>query len=58
MSHYLDELPTVTFNSLDISCLLGKIERLSTDISAMKRAMSTQTNISEDLRLVMAGMNQ
>lgn len=58
VSHYLDELPTVTFNSLDISCLLGKIQRLSTDISAMKRAMSTQTNICEDLRLVTAGINQ
>ncbi|XDV40281.1 hypothetical protein PO909_009399 [Leuciscus waleckii] len=58
VSHYLDELPTVTFNSLDISCLLGKIERVSTDISAMKQAMSAQTNICEDLRLVTAGINQ
>ena len=26
MSHYLDEFQPVTFNSLDISCLLGKTE--------------------------------
>lgn len=58
VSHYLDDLPPVTFNSLDISCLIGKIEHLSSDISDMRQAMSMQTTICEDLRLVTTGINQ
>ena len=29
VSHYLDELPPVTFNNMDVSNLLGKMERRS-----------------------------
>lgn len=58
VSHYIDEFPPVTFNSLDVSCLLGKIERLSTDMTSMKHAMCMQTNVCEDLREITADMNQ
>lgn len=58
VSQYLDELPPMTFNSLDVSCMLGKIERLSMDTSAMKQVMSTQTNICEYLWVVTADVNQ
>ncbi len=39
VSHYLDELPPVTFSNMDVSCLLGKIEQLSSEVCAMKRVM-------------------
>lgn len=58
VSHNVDKLPPVTFNSLDVSCLLGKIERLSMDISVMKWAMSAQTDICEDLCVATADINQ
>lgn len=58
VSHHLDELPPVTFNSLDVSCLLGKIERLAMDISTMKQPMSAQTDVCEDLCAVTTGLNQ
>lgn len=43
--------------SLEVSCLLGKIEHLSTSISSMKQAMSMQTCVCEDLRTVIADIN-
>lgn len=58
VSHHLDELPPVTFSSLDVSCLLGKIEQLSADINTMKQAVSLQTNICNDLRIITADINQ
>ena len=58
VSHHLDELPPVTFNSFHVSCLLGKIDRLGMDISTMKQAMSAQTDVCEDLCRVVTGLNQ
>lgn len=58
VSYHMDELPPVTFNSLDVSCLLGKIDRLGVDLSTMKQALSAQTDVCEDLRGVVAGLNQ
>ncbi|RXN38507.1 hypothetical protein ROHU_001042 [Labeo rohita] len=58
VSHHLDELPPVTFNSLDVSCLLGKIEQLSVDITTMKQAVSLQTNTYNDLRIITTDINQ
>lgn len=58
VSHHLDELPPVTFNSLDVSCLLGKIEQLGADITIMKQAVSLQTNTCNDLRIITADINQ
>lgn len=58
VSHHLDELPPVTFNSLDVSCLLGKIEQLGADITTMKQAVSLQTNTCNDLRIITTDINQ
>ncbi|XP_050985703.1 uncharacterized protein LOC127177458 [Labeo rohita] len=58
VSHHLDELPPVTFNSLDVSCLLGKIEQLSVDFTTMKQAVSLQTNTYNDLRIITTDINQ
>lgn len=58
VSHNLDELPPVTFSSLDVSCLLGKIEQLGADINTMKQAVSIQTNTCNDLRVITEDINQ
>lgn len=58
VSRHLDELPPVTFNSLDVSCLLGRIEHLSADMSAMQQAMSMQTIACEDLRAMTMDLKQ
>lgn len=49
VSHHLNELPPVSLNSIDVSCLLSKIERLSMDITAMKQGMNAQVKVSTDL---------
>lgn len=49
MSHHLDELPPVSFNSIDVSCLLARIEKLSADITALKQGMNVQVKVSTDL---------
>lgn len=43
VSHHLDELPPVTFNSVDVSCMLQTLERVSADITSLKQAVSVQT---------------
>lgn len=58
VSHHLDELPRVTFNSLDVSCLLGKIKQLGADITNMKQAVSLETKTCNDLRIITADINQ
>ncbi len=58
VSHHLDELPPVTFNSLDVTCLLGKIEQLGADITTMKQAVSLQANTCNDLRIITTNINQ
>lgn len=40
VSHHLDELPPITFNSIDVSCMLGKIERLTAQVENMHRVMA------------------
>lgn len=42
VSHYLDELPPVTFTNMDV-----KIEQLHIEVSAMKHALHRQTEMSE-----------
>jgi len=48
----------VNFDSLDVSCLLGKIEQLSVDITTMKQAGSLQANTCNDLWIINADINQ
>lgn len=49
VSHFLDEEPPVTFHSLDVAGLLGKIECLGADIHTMKQPLSLQTSVCRDL---------
>lgn len=54
VSHYLDDLPPISFNHIDASALLTRIEQLSTDITCMKKSIAEQTNACEDLRVISA----
>ncbi len=58
VSHYLDELPPITFTNLDVSSLLVKLERLKADVCSMKRAMQLQVNISEETRAITADLDR
>ena len=50
VSHYLDELPPVTFTNMDVCGLLRKVGQLHTEVSSVKHALHLQTEISEGLR--------
>ena len=58
VSYHLDDLPPVTFNSLDVSCLVSRIERLSAVISSMKNAVSEQSTACENLCGITTDINQ
>lgn len=57
VSHYLDELPAVSFTSLDVCTLLRKMESLHAEISTLKRAVHLQTEVGEGLRAVTVDVN-
>ncbi len=50
VSHFLDELPPVTFNNVDVSSLLCRMERLHSEVNALRHALKLQADIGEDLR--------
>ncbi|MEQ2308736.1 hypothetical protein AMECASPLE_031279 [Ameca splendens] len=52
VSHYLDELPPVTFTSMDVCGLLSKMEQLHVAVSAMKQLVQCQAKVSEGLHNV------
>lgn len=58
VSHYLDELPPVTFTNMDVCGLLRKMEHLHAEIIAMKQAAHLQAEASEGLRAVAVDMNK
>lgn len=55
--HYLDELPPVTFTSLDVSNLQVKLECLQADVCSMKRTMQLRANVSEDTQTIAADLD-
>ena len=57
VSHYLDELPPVTFNNLDVSNLLSKMERLHSEVCALRHVVEVQADIGQNLRAVAATMD-
>ncbi|KAK7877450.1 hypothetical protein WMY93_031790 [Mugilogobius chulae] len=57
VSHYLDEMPPVSFSSLDVCGLLRKMELLQADIGAMKSALEIQTDMCANLRAITADVN-
>ena len=58
VSHYLDELPPVSFSSMDVSSLLGRMERMHAELCYLKKTMQLQADISEELRSVTMDVNR
>lgn len=58
VSHYLDELPPVSFDSIDVSSLLRRMEQLSVELCSMKHALQLHVNVGEDLRAITVDINQ
>ncbi len=58
VSHYLDELPPVSFDSIDVSSLLGRMEQLSAELCSMKHALQLHVNVCEDLRVITVDINR
>ncbi|KAG7518992.1 hypothetical protein JOB18_049125 [Solea senegalensis] len=57
VSHFLDDLPPVSFNHIDVSTLLGRMEQLNNEICCMKRTLEIQSNVCESLREVTAAID-
>ncbi|KAK1880130.1 Sugar transporter ERD6-like 12 [Dissostichus eleginoides] len=58
VSHYLDELPPVTFTNMDVSSLLGRMEELCAEVCSMKHAMQLQADVSEDFRAITVAIDR
>lgn len=47
VSHYIDELPPVSFKHVDVSALLGRIMQLNKDIEVLKMSLTSQASACE-----------
>lgn len=50
VSHFLDELPPVSYSSLDVSSLLGKIQKTYEEVCLLKNTMHAQAKVAEEFR--------
>lgn len=57
VSHFLDDLPPVSFNHIDAAALLTRIEQLNNELRCMKTSIEKQTSVCEDLRAVSVSMD-
>ncbi|XP_057695242.1 zinc finger protein 184-like [Corythoichthys intestinalis] len=58
VSHYLDELPPVTFANLDVCTILRKVEQLHAEVSALKSVLHLQVEASDNLRSVVVDVTR
>ena len=49
----LSLLPSVTFNDIDVSTLLTKMEKLQIDLDQLKAAVAVQATVCEDIRAIL-----
>ena len=49
----LSLLPPITFNDIDVSTLLTKMEKLQTDFEQLKAAVAVQATVCEDIRAIL-----
>lgn len=57
VSHHLEELPPVSFNNIDVSCLLAKIEWLCVDVTVLRQFIPVQDKVSDGLCAVTMGLS-
>lgn len=58
VSHYLDELPPVTFNNMDVTNLLSKMERLHSEVCALRHTVKLQADVGDSLYAVTTAIDQ
>lgn len=51
VSHYLDDLPPVSYDHINVSALLGRLEQLNKDMCCVKKTLEAQTDACEGLRV-------
>lgn len=58
VSHFLDKLPPVGFGNMDASALLSRVEQLSSEVSALRRAIEAQVTVNKDLTAATVAVNR
>ena len=58
VSHYLDELPPVSYDSLDVSNLLGRLQKTYDEVCSLKHTMQLQANLTEEFRAITVDTNR
>ncbi len=54
----LSRLPQITFDSLDVSVLLAKINKTQTELDMMKQCSNAQLQLTDDPKNVVSDMNE
>ena len=49
VSYYLEDLPPVSFTSIDTTCVLKRMEQLFTEVCSLKRATELHTEVCEQI---------
>ena len=57
ISHYLDDLPLVSYDHIDVSVLMGRLEQLNKDMCCVKKTLNAQTDACEGLRVTTMAIN-
>lgn len=58
VSHYIDELPPVSFKHVDVSALLGRIMQLNGDIELLRMSITSQATACEKLLEISDSLTQ
>ena len=53
----LNRLPPVSFDSLDVSALLGRLQKLEGEMTALRKSVMCQAKFTEDIQLVTSEMD-
>ena len=57
VSYFLDDLPPVSFNHIDVSTLLGRMQQINKEMCCMKSTLEAQTNVCQSLREMTAAFD-
>ena len=58
VSHFLDELPPISFKHVDVSALLGRMQQVNADIELLKTSLNSQATACETLLEVTGSISQ
>ena len=58
VSHYLDELPAVSFSNIDVSSLLSKMMNMQAEVSSLKTSLELQAELIGELTSITADVSR